>query len=49
MCYAYNYPTLCSVVTDAMALLARFFALPLDAKMDAHVHKNPAIRGYEPQ
>jgi isopenicillin N synthase-like dioxygenase len=28
--------------------LKRFFALEHDVKMDAHVQKNPAIRGYEP-
>lgn len=36
------------VISKTFALLKDFFALPLEAKMDAHVHKNPAIRGYEP-
>lgn len=35
-------------VDEVFALLARFFALEHDVKMDAHVQKNPAIRGYEP-
>ncbi|KAH9828748.1 2og-Fe oxygenase family protein [Teratosphaeria destructans] len=30
------------------ATLKRFFDLPLSTKMTAHLHKNPAIRGYEP-
>ncbi|CZR59381.1 uncharacterized protein PAC_09273 [Phialocephala subalpina] len=29
--------------------MKRFFSLNLEEKMDAHVQKNPAIRGYEPQ
>lgn len=29
--------------------MKRFFALDPEEKMDAHVQKNPAIRGYEPQ
>ena len=34
--------------TGTFDVLKRFFALDFDAKMDAHVQKNPAIRGYEP-
>ena len=29
-------------------MLKRFFDLDMETKMDAHVQKNPAIRGYEP-
>lgn len=29
-------------------VLKRFFALDVESKMEAHVQKNPAIRGYEP-
>lgn len=36
------------VIAETFALLKRFFALDIDTKMDAHVQKNPAIRGYEP-
>ncbi|KAI1488479.1 2og-Fe oxygenase family protein [Biscogniauxia mediterranea] len=36
------------VTRQVFALLKRFFALDLDTKMDAHIQKNPAIRGYEP-
>ncbi|OAG05741.1 2og-Fe oxygenase family protein [Paraphaeosphaeria sporulosa] len=35
-------------VDEVFGLLKRFFALDTDVKMDAHVQKNPAIRGYEP-
>ncbi|ORY18980.1 2og-Fe oxygenase family protein [Clohesyomyces aquaticus] len=35
-------------VDEVFDLLKRFFALDEDVKMDAHVQKNPAIRGYEP-
>ena len=34
--------------TDIFDTMKRFFALDLDAKMEAHSHKNAAIRGYEP-
>lgn len=33
---------------DVFELLKTFFALDVETKMDAHVQKNPAIRGYEP-
>ncbi|KAJ0115024.1 hypothetical protein J7T55_001432 [Diaporthe amygdali] len=36
------------VIAETLDLLKQFFALDIEAKMDAHVHKNPAIRGYEP-
>ncbi|KAH8658248.1 Clavaminate synthase-like protein [Xylariales sp. PMI_506] len=36
------------VVSETFATLKRFFELDLETKMDAHVQKNPAIRGYEP-
>lgn len=36
------------VISETFALLHRFFALELETKMEAHVQKNPAIRGYEP-
>jgi isopenicillin N synthase-like dioxygenase len=37
-----------TAMADVFALLKRFFALDQETKMDAHVQKNPAIRGYEP-
>lgn len=36
------------VIRDTFALLRRFFALDHETKMEAHVQKNAAIRGYEP-
>lgn len=46
--YVENHGVPQHVITETLDLLKRFFALDLDAKMDAHVQKNPAIRGYEP-
>ena len=37
-----------SAMGEVFELLKRFFALDKATKMDAHVQKNPAIRGYEP-
>lgn len=36
------------IISETFALLRRFFALNLETKMEAHVQKNRAIRGYEP-
>ncbi|KAH6671988.1 2og-Fe oxygenase family protein [Halenospora varia] len=33
---------------ETFDVLKNFFALDLESKMDAHVQRNPAIRGYEP-
>lgn len=46
--YIKNHGVSEHVISETLDLLKRFFALDLDAKMDAHVQKNPAIRGYEP-
>lgn len=46
--YIKNHGIPDQVITETFELLKRFFALDLDIKMDAHVQKNPAIRGYEP-
>ncbi|KAL1871130.1 hypothetical protein Daus18300_004875 [Diaporthe australafricana] len=46
--YIENHGVSEQVITETLELLKRFFALDLDVKMDAHVQKNPAIRGYEP-
>jgi isopenicillin N synthase-like dioxygenase len=46
--YVVNHGIPQSVIDDTFKLLKRFFALERDVKMDAHVQKNPAIRGYEP-
>ncbi|KAK6216080.1 hypothetical protein LQW54_003856 [Pestalotiopsis sp. IQ-011] len=46
--YIKNHGIPQEAVTEAFQLLKRFFALDIETKMDAHVQKNPAIRGYEP-
>lgn len=46
--YVQNHGISERVVTETFELLQRFFALDHETKMDAHVQKNPAIRGYEP-
>lgn len=46
--YIQNHGVPEEAIRQAFALLRRFFALGHDAKMEAHVQKNPAIRGYEP-
>jgi isopenicillin N synthase-like dioxygenase len=46
--YIKNHSIPQTEVDEVFALLKRFFALDTDVKMDAHVQKNPAIRGYEP-
>ncbi|KAK8140114.1 hypothetical protein PG984_000180 [Apiospora sp. TS-2023a] len=46
--YIKNHGVPEDVVRQTFALLQRFFALDHEAKMEAHVQKNPAIRGYEP-
>ncbi|KAH7304298.1 2og-Fe oxygenase family protein [Stachybotrys elegans] len=46
--YIQNHGIPDEVIKDTFALLRRFFALDHETKMDAHVQKNPAIRGYEP-
>jgi isopenicillin N synthase-like dioxygenase len=46
--YVENHGVSERVISETLDTLRHFFALGLDAKMDAHMHKNPAIRGYEP-
>jgi isopenicillin N synthase-like dioxygenase len=46
--YAKNHGIPGEVTAETFELLRRFFALDLETKMEAHVQKNPAIRGYEP-
>lgn len=46
--YIENHGVPQHVIIETLDLLKRFFALDIDTKMDAHVQKNPAIRGYEP-
>ncbi|KAF7185975.1 2-oxoglutarate-Fe(II) type oxidoreductase hxnY [Pseudocercospora fuligena] len=46
--YAVNHDISEEQQSDIFNTMKRFFALDLDAKMEAHSHKNAAIRGYEP-
>jgi isopenicillin N synthase-like dioxygenase len=46
--YIKNHSISQETVDETFALLKRFFALEHEVKMNAHVQKNPAIRGYEP-
>ncbi|KAI0023052.1 2og-Fe oxygenase family protein [Xylariomycetidae sp. FL0641] len=46
--YVKNHGVPETVLQETFQVLKRFFALDLESKMDAHVQKNPAIRGYEP-
>lgn len=46
--YIKNHGIPQEVISETFELLKRFFALDKEIKMDAHVQKNPAIRGYEP-
>ncbi|GAA6018310.1 hypothetical protein JCM10207_000799 [Rhodosporidiobolus poonsookiae] len=46
--YVMDSPLPPNIVKDTFAMMERFFAQPEDVKLDAHWHKSPACRGYEP-
>jgi isopenicillin N synthase-like dioxygenase len=46
--YAQNHPVPEEVISKTFKAIADFFALPKEEKMEVHIQKNPAIRGYEP-
>jgi isopenicillin N synthase-like dioxygenase len=46
--YLKNHQLPVGLLEETFDVIKRFFALDVDIKMDAYVHKNPAIRGYEP-
>ncbi|KAI0482283.1 Clavaminate synthase-like protein [Xylariaceae sp. FL0804] len=46
--YIKNHGIPQDVAERTFELLKRFFSLDLETKMEAHLQKNPAIRGYEP-
>jgi len=46
--YIKNHGIQEDTISRTFASLRRFFALDFETKMEAHVQKNPAIRGYEP-
>lgn len=46
--YLINHGIPEEVLNQTFEIMKRFFELDHDTKMDAHVQRNPAIRGYEP-
>lgn len=46
--YIKNHAIPEDIISETFAVLHKFFALDIETKMDAHMQKNPAIRGYEP-
>lgn len=46
--YASNHGVLIEDQKDIFETMKNFFNLPIETKMDAHAHKNAAMRGYEP-
>ena len=46
--YASNHGISTKSQEDVFDTMRKFFDLDIDAKMDAHAHKNAAMRGYEP-
>jgi len=46
--YLTNHGVPDELLAETFDLMKRFFALDREIKMEAHVQKNPAIRGYEP-
>lgn len=46
--YVKNHGIPQEIVGQTFGTLKQFFSLDQETKMDAHVQKNPAIRGYEP-
>jgi len=46
--YAENHNVPNEVVEETFRTIKEFFAMPQNDKMDVHLHKNAALRGYEP-
>lgn len=46
--YAQNHSVPEQIVTETFDAMKKFFALPLEDKMEVHIHKSQAVRGYEP-
>lgn len=46
--YAQNHSVPEDVIESTFEAIKGFFALPLEDKMEVHLHKNAALRGYEP-
>lgn len=46
--YAQNHSVPHDVIDETFDAIKNFFALPAKDKMEVHLHKNAALRGYEP-
>ncbi len=46
--YAQNHNISDGLVKQTFDAVEKFFALPLEDKMEVHIHKSNVVRGYEP-
>lgn len=46
--YAQNHSVMEDTVTKTFEAIEKFFALPIEDKMEVHIHKSNVVRGYEP-
>ncbi|KAF1964783.1 Clavaminate synthase-like protein [Bimuria novae-zelandiae CBS 107.79] len=46
--YAQNHSVPSDLIEETFEAIKKFFALPREDKMEVHLHKNAALRGYEP-
>lgn len=46
--YAQNHSVTEDTVTKTFEAIEKFFALPIEDKMEVHIHKSNVVRGYEP-
>ena len=46
--YAQNHNVPEALISRTFKAVEDFFRLPLEEKMQCHIHKSPALRGYEP-
>lgn len=46
--YAENHDIPDNVIEETFQAVKKFFAMPIEDKMEVHLHKSAALRGYEP-
>jgi isopenicillin N synthase-like dioxygenase len=46
--YAQNHNVPQSCIDETFESVKKFFGMPIEDKMEVHLHKNAALRGYEP-
>jgi isopenicillin N synthase-like dioxygenase len=46
--YAQNHSLSDETINKTFTAVEKFFALPLEEKMEVHIHKSKVVRGYEP-